>query len=95
MITVVATLKIKEGHGGEFEETAMRLVAAVRENEPENHLYALHRTDAPLTYIFVERYTDEAAIDAHRASDHFRNIGREMGAHMDGRPDVARLLEIE
>ena len=95
MITVIATLKLLEGHAEAFEETAMRLVAEVRANEPGNQLYALHRTDDPLSYIFVERYLDEAAIEAHRGSEHFRAIGREMGAHMDGRPDVVRLKEIE
>lgn len=95
MYTVIATLKLKDGHAGAFEETARRLVAAVRANEPGNQLYALHRTDDPQTYMFVERYTDEEAMAAHRAADHFRTIGREMGEHMDGRPEVVRLKELE
>ena len=32
---IVATIKVKEGMAKEFEEAAMKLVAAVNENEPD------------------------------------------------------------
>jgi quinol monooxygenase YgiN len=31
---------------------------------------------------------------AHRASEHFRTIGKEMGAFMDGPPSVLRMVEL-
>jgi quinol monooxygenase YgiN len=95
MIGVIATLKVKDGQQADFETTAMRLVAAVRANEPGCLTYALHRTDDPLTYVFLERYQDQDAIEAHRKTDHFRQIGREMGAFMDGPPQVQRMAEVE
>jgi hypothetical protein len=43
-------------------------------------LYALHHAETPNTYVFMERYTDRAAVDAHRATDYFKTLGRKMGA---------------
>ena len=85
---------MKDGQQAQFEETAKRLVAAVNANEPGCKLYALHKTDDPLLYVFMERYDDQAAVDAHRGSDHFKTIGREMGQYMDGKPDIMRVTEV-
>ena len=95
MLGTVAKLKIKEGMQSQFEEVAKKLVAAVRANEPGCKLYALHRSEDPLVYVFMERYDDQAAVEAHRASDHFKTYGREMGQYMDGRPELMRLTEVE
>ena len=37
---------------------------------------------------------DEAAVEAHRNSDHFKTLGRAMGPFMDGRPELLRLQEV-
>jgi quinol monooxygenase YgiN len=92
--SIVAKIKVKDGQQAAFEAVAGRLVAAVRANEPGCLLYALNKGDDPVTYYFLERYVDEDATKAHRASEHFRTIGKEMGAFMDGPPDVLRLVEI-
>jgi quinol monooxygenase YgiN len=34
-------------------------------------------------------------VDAHRAADYFKALGRKMGEYMDGRPEVLRLKEVE
>ena len=95
MLGVVATLKIKPGKEAEFEAVAKELVAKVNANEPGCKLYALHTSDTPGTYIFMERYVDQAAVEAHRGSDYFKTLGRKMGEYMDGRADVLRLKEVE
>jgi len=94
MLGVIAKIKVKDGQQAQFEETAKRLVAAVNANEPGCKLYALHKTDDPLLYVFMERYEDQAAVDAHRGSDHFKTIGREMGQYMDGKPEIMRVTEV-
>ena len=94
MLGVIAKIKVKDGQQAQFEETAKRLVAAVNANEPGCKLYALHKTDDPLLYVFMERYEDQAAVDAHRGSDHFKTIGRGMGQYMDGKPDIMRVTEV-
>ena len=94
MLATIATLKIKDGHQAQFEEIAKKLVAAVNANEPGCKLYTLNQGDDPLTYVFMERYDDQAAVEAHRKSEHFRTLGRAMGEHMDGPPQIVRLKEV-
>lgn len=93
-ISVVAVIKARAGQEAQFEAVARRLVAAVVANEPGCLQYTLNRGEDPSTFVFIERYRDDEAVKAHRASEHFRTIGREMGAHMDGPPDVRRMSEL-
>jgi quinol monooxygenase YgiN len=95
MLGVVATLKVKPGMEAQFEAVAKELVAKVNAHEAGCKLYALHRAEADATYVFMERYVDQAAVDAHRATDYFKALGRKMGEYMEGRPDVLRLREVE
>ena len=95
MLGVVATIKVKPGTGQQFEAVAKELVEKVRANEPGCKLYVLHRAEAPDTYVFLERYVDEAAVEAHRQTEHFKSIGRKMGEFMAGRPEVVRLVEVD
>ena len=95
MLGIVATLKVKPGMEQAFEAVAKELVAKVNANEPGCALYALHRGEVPHTYVFLERYIDQSAVDAHRTTDYFKNLGRKMGEFMDGRPEVVRLRQVE
>ena len=96
MIGIVATLKVKAGEGSKFEDVFKKLMAQVRANEPGNIVYQLTKSRAePDTYKVLEIYKDEDALGAHRGSDHFRSLGREMGAFMDGRPDIELLDGVE
>jgi quinol monooxygenase YgiN len=95
MLGVVATLKVKPGMEQQFEAVAKELVARVNAGEPGCKLYALHHGEAAGIYVFMERYVDQAAVEAHRASEHFKTLGRKMGEFMDGRPEVLRLREVE
>ena len=95
MLGVVATIKVKPGKGAEFEAVAKELVAQVSANEPGCKLYALHRAEAADTYVFMERYVDAAATEAHRKSDYFKSLGRRMGEFMAGPPEILRLTEVE
>ena len=95
MLGVVATLKVKPGMEQDFEAVAKELVAKVNAHEPGCKLYALHVGEAPHTYVFLERYVDQAALDFHRTTEYFKALGRRMGEFMDGRPDVLRLREVD
>jgi len=92
MIGIVATLKVQEGKGPDFEAVFLRLAAQVRANEPGNIFYQLTKSRAePGTYKVLELYTDQDALTAHGQTEYFKSIGREMGAFMAGRPDVEYL----
>ena len=95
MLGVIATIKAKPGQEKEFETIAKELVSKVNANEPGCKLYALHKAEgAPSTYVFMERYVDPAAVEAHRQTDYFKSLGRKMGDYMEGRAEVVRLTEI-
>jgi quinol monooxygenase YgiN len=92
--SIVATIKVKAGQEAAFEAIARKLVAAVNTSEPGCMLYTLNKGDDPQTYAFMERYRDEEAVKAHRASEHYRTYGKEMGPHLDGAPAVLRMREV-
>jgi len=92
--SIVATIKVKPGQEAEFQAVALQLVAAVNANEPGCLLYTLSKGDEPSTCVFRERYADEEAMKAHRGMEHFKTLGRAMGAFMDGAPSVLRMVEL-
>ena len=88
-IGIVAKLTIQEGKNEEFETIFGELQAAVTSNEPGCNFYALHKSrDSETSYVVLEQYTDQAALDAHGTSDHMKSIGGKMGSVMGGRPEV-------
>ena len=92
MIGIVATIKVQAGKGPDFEAVFLELAGKVRENEPGNVFYQLTRSRADAdTYKVLELYKDQDALAAHGQSDHFKEVGRRMGAFMAGRPDVEYL----
>jgi quinol monooxygenase YgiN len=94
MLGVVATIKIKDGKGAEFEKVATELVKKVNENEKGCLLYQLYHGEVPNTYVFMERYADQAAVEAHRGTEYFKTLGRAMGEFMDGKPVVQRFKQV-
>jgi quinol monooxygenase YgiN len=94
MLGVVATIKVKEGKGADFEKVATELVKKVNENEKGCLLYQLYHGEEPNTYVFLERYADQAAVEAHRGTDYFKSLGRAMGEFMDGKPTVQRFKQV-
>jgi quinol monooxygenase YgiN len=94
MLAVIATIKIKANTEKDFEAVAKELVAKVNANEPGCKLYACCRGETPRSYVFMERYVDQAAVDHHRSTDYFKELGRKMGYHIEGRPDIQRMTEL-
>jgi quinol monooxygenase YgiN len=93
MLTVIAQIKVKSGLEEKFEDLAKQLVHASRQEEGCLE-YGLWRADVVGDYTFIECYKDPAAVDAHRKSEHFRQIGRAMGAYLEGSPSVIRLTAV-
>ena len=91
MIGLIATINIKEGTGTDFEAVANQLVEKVRATEDGCVHYDLYKQD-DTTYVFLERYVDEAALEVHRSTEHYKTIGGQMGAFMAGKPEI-RILQ--
>jgi quinol monooxygenase YgiN len=85
VLAVIATMKIKPGMEKEFEAIAKELGCK---------LYTVCRGEAPRSYVFMERYVDQAAGDHHRSTDYFKELGRRIGHFIEGRPDIQRMTEI-
>ncbi|MEP3891122.1 MAG: putative quinol monooxygenase [Hellea sp.] len=89
MIGVTAKLTIAPGKEAEFEEAAKALVSQVNANEAGCLMYELYKSpkDASI-YIFLEKYADQAALDAHGKTDYFLAAQAPLGACLAGAPDV-------
>jgi quinol monooxygenase YgiN len=94
MMAVVATIRVKPGMEAEFEIEAKTLIAKVNAGEPGCKLYTLCRSQTPNTYVMLERYVDQAAIDFHRTTSHYKEVGAQIGKYMDGRVDVQVMTEV-
>ena len=90
-VALVVTIKVKPGTGADFEQAFAALQSAVRANEPGVHQYELFR-GADDTYVILEQYADDAALAAHGASAHFKELSPKLGPFMDGRPEMKRGL---
>ena len=84
---------------GDFDRSAALLAqaaptawAAVRANEPGNKLYQLTKPlEGENVYKVLEIYVDADAIQAHRDSAHFKELGAALGPFMAGRAELVRL----
>src|SRR3546814_14890280 len=89
-IGIIATLRVQPDKTEAFEGVFAELAAAVRANEPGNSLYRLFRTDEAGVYKVIECYEDAAAVESHRASDHFRTLSEKPGPCLAGPPEHER-----
>ena len=72
MAVCVAILRAKPEHAEEVERTIRGIAAATRD-EPGALTFVLHRQGAD-TFIVYEKYTDEAARDAHFAAPYVAEL---------------------
>ncbi len=93
MIGVIATLNIKEGKGAEFEALAKQLVEKVNANEEGVVYYDLYKQD-DTTYVFLERYKNQAALDVHRKTDYYKAVGAQLGAFVTAAPAIKVLAAV-
>jgi quinol monooxygenase YgiN len=88
MMTIVARVTAKEGEFEKLRACAVELSAVITANEPGTELYAICEGAGPNTLVFIERYADEEAFEAHRSSAYMKTIGRKLGAMLIGKPEI-------
>ncbi|MEY4641397.1 MAG: hypothetical protein RLZZ227_1391 [Pseudomonadota bacterium] len=94
-VAVLARLFVKPEHTAAFERAFCAYQDEVRAVEPGNLFFHLQRArDNPCAYVVMEQYRDEAALAAHRSSEHYRAIPSVFGAFMQGPPDIQVLDSI-
>lgn len=80
MLGVTATVEVYPERIDEFLAVFSELAKAVELNEPANHLYVLGRIrDAANRFVVMELYENDAAIEFHRQSPHFREFAPKLG----------------
>ncbi len=88
-VGIVATLNVKPEKAEEFETNFKKLMAIVAEKEPGNNYYDLHRSrDEEGSYVVMEQYVDQAALDLHGKSDEFKAVSAQLGDCLAGAPTI-------
>jgi len=78
-ISVVATIKAKDGRGDDII-AAFEKGAALLHTEPGTEQYVLHRSSSdPNTFFVTELYTDQAALDVHQGGEVTKALGGGLG----------------
>ena len=74
-VKVIAFVSVKEGQEAAFEAAARTCVAASRAEPGVLHYDLWREAEGERRYVFNELYADQAAVQAHMASDHFKAFG--------------------
>ena len=76
MLVLAVHVTIKAGHEDEVVDIFRKLQEETR-REPGCIFYVVQRAkDNPRHFLVYEQYTDQAALDAHRAAPHFEKYGK-------------------
>jgi quinol monooxygenase YgiN len=71
MITQIARFEIQKGKESQACEAFSKMAADVKANEPGCLMYAITRGQVNAQEVYVyEIYADQAALEAHRKTDH-------------------------
>jgi quinol monooxygenase YgiN len=75
MVVLTAKYFVKAGRGDEVEAELRRMAPLVKASEPGCVIYHANRSaDNPDIFLLYEHYADQAALDAHRNTPHFKEI---------------------
>lgn len=95
VVTLVVTMTFKPEHDQDFVNLARAFVAKVHALEPDTLLYALtkHPTE-PHTYVWVERYRNLAALEAHGGSPHMAEVFPSVERWLAKPPEMLQLAQV-
>ena len=75
MNVLVARYYVQAGRGDEVAAALTEMASLVREREPDCVLYEVNRSQDDLDeFLLYERYGNEAALESHRETPHFKTI---------------------
>lgn len=87
-VKVIAFVTVKPGQDEAFVAAAQACIAGSRAEPGVLHYDLWREVDGERRFVFNELYVDEAAIEAHRASDHYKAFGLAARDLTAGRPSV-------
>ncbi len=75
MITLAVTYQCHPGKSDDVLAALRRMGALVKQHEPNCHAYQISRShDDPDRLLLYELYADQAALDVHAQTQHFKDI---------------------
>ncbi|MGA1798845.1 putative quinol monooxygenase [Sphingomonas sp. 4RDLI-65] len=87
-IKIIAFVTVKPGEEDAFTAAARICVAASRAEPGVLHYDLWRETEGDRRFVFNELYVDDAAVQAHMASDHFKAFGLAARGIAAGRPEI-------
>lgn len=95
-VTLIAKIKAKQGSENDLEAAFHDMIKKVRAAEPGCQAYILHKSNTDATqFVWYETYADQAAFEAHRKTDHMKEMGQRIANLLDGRPQIELLTELD
>jgi quinol monooxygenase YgiN len=94
-IKIVAFVTAKPGEEDAFIAAARICVAASRAEPGVLHYDLWRETDGDRRFVFNELYADDAAVQAHMGSDHFKAFGLAARGLAAGRPEIIKTLAVD
>ncbi|RVW02565.1 putative quinol monooxygenase [Rhodococcus spongiicola] len=91
---VVATIPAKPGSEDTVRTALTTLVDASRREDGCVSYDLYESTSTPGTFVVVEVWTDQHALDAHMKMPHFQEAASTFGAHLAGAPGIHPLRPI-
>jgi quinol monooxygenase YgiN len=95
-VTLIARIKAKPGSEAALEEAFRDMIKKVRAAEPGCQAYILHKAPKdPTQFTWYETYSDQAAFDNHRKTEHMKEMGGRIATLLDGAPQIEFLTELD
>ena len=87
-VKIVAFVTLKPGEDDAFIAAARICVAASRVEPGVLHYDLWQETEGNRRFVFNELYVDDAAVETHMASDHFKAFGLAARDLATARPEI-------
>ena len=94
MLSVIATIPIKEEKMNEALETFKQLLTEVAKEEGTLYYTLNVPQSAPNTLVVMERYKDKEALAFHSSTPHFKAIMARASEFFSGPPEITVMKEL-
>jgi quinol monooxygenase YgiN len=95
MIDVIVTQRVNAGMEEAFEVIARQITSNTLSQDKGCLRYEWYRAEAPQTFILIERWTDQAAVQAHLSADHLAALMPKLRDCVPEKFSAMRLRRVE
>ncbi|MCE5090251.1 antibiotic biosynthesis monooxygenase [Staphylococcus devriesei] len=88
MIIINAKLKVNEAYREEYLELMKGLVDNARQEEGNTFYSHYEDVSERNTFVVVENYKDQEAVEAHNHSEHFKVFSENIGKYITEQPEI-------